>query len=72
MGYRVTVDKDECLSSGKCVADYPDGFDFDDDDLAEVQPGAGSLTDEQLVRAARNCPARAIHVFDESGEEIET
>ena len=33
MAYSVTVDTDECLSSGKCVADYPDGFDFDDDNV---------------------------------------
>jgi ferredoxin len=72
MAYTVTVDTDECLSSGKCVADYPEGFDFDDDDLAVVAPGVSSLSDDQLLRAARNCPARAIHLFDVEGNEIAT
>jgi len=31
MAYRITVDHDVCMSSGKCVADAPDLFRFDDD-----------------------------------------
>ena len=35
MTYRVEIVTDDCMSSGKCVADFPTGFGFDDDELAE-------------------------------------
>ncbi|WP_420638858.1 ferredoxin [Candidatus Poriferisocius sp.] len=71
MGYRVEIDQDECMSSGRCVADYPAAFGFDDDELATVLPTVGNLTDQQLLRAARNCPSRAINVLDTDGNPVE-
>lgn len=71
MGYRVTIDQDECMSVGRCVADFPAGFGFDDEELATVLSTAGELSDQQLVRAARNCPSRAIMVFDADGNQVE-
>ena len=66
VAYRVSVDTDECMSSGKCVADFGDVFAFDDDELAVVPD------DAELLRAARNCPSRAIRLHDESGAVIDT
>ena len=63
---RIEINIDECMSSGKCVADYPDAFDFDDDELAVLRD-ASALTEEQMLRAARNCPSRAIQLFDDDG-----
>ncbi len=71
MGLKVRVDRDDCISSGKCVADNPGAFGFDDDDLAVVLPGAASLSDERLIRAARTCPSGAIRLFDDAGEEVD-
>lgn len=71
MGLRVEIDQDECMSVGRCVADYPAGFDFDEDELATVLPTAAELSDQQLLRAARNCPSRAITVFDAAGNQVE-
>ena len=71
MAYRVEIDQDECMSSGRCVADYPAAFAFDDDELATVLPTVGNLTDQQLLRAARNCPSRAINVYDSNGNLLE-
>ena len=31
---RIEINIDDCMSSGKCVADYPDAFDFDDEELS--------------------------------------
>lgn len=59
------------MSVGRCVADFPAGFAFDDDELATVLPTAADLGDRQLLRAARNCPSRAILIFDAGGEQIE-
>ena len=71
MAYRVTIDQDECMSVGRCVADFPAGFGFDEDELAMVLPGVGELSDQQLLRAARNCPSRAIMAFDADGNQVE-
>lgn len=71
MGFRVKIDQDECMSVGRCVADFPAGFGFDDDELATVLTTVGELNDRQLLRAARNCPSRAITVFDADGEQVE-
>ena len=63
MGYRMSLDSDECMSTGRCVADYPSVFDFDEDELAFIKEEI-ELSEEDCIRAARNCPSRAISVFD--------
>lgn len=72
MGYRVSIDTDECMSSGKCVADFADVFAFDDDELAVVRDDAVLPSDAELLRAARNCPSRAIRLHDEAGVAVDT
>ncbi|MBW0115060.1 ferredoxin [Pseudonocardia abyssalis] len=72
MSYRITVDRDVCISSGKCVADAPDVFDFDDDDLAVLVPGAVQPADAVQLDLARACPSGALRVHDTgSGEQID-
>jgi ferredoxin len=68
MGYEVRVDKDACISSGKCVADAPTTFRFDDDEIAEPTTGASTLSGDLLVEIARNCPSGAIRVFGQGVE----
>jgi ferredoxin len=60
VAYQVSVDKDVCISSGKCVADVPSLFRFDDDDLAEVVPQAPQPTNDELITIARQCPSLAV------------
>jgi ferredoxin len=31
MSFRLEIESDDCMSSGKCVADYPNAFEFDDE-----------------------------------------
>jgi len=72
MGYSVSIDREACISSGNCVADSPDAFDFDDEDIAMVkEDGVKQLLDDRLVRVARNCPAGAIIVCDADGNEVD-
>ncbi len=72
MGYSVSIDRDACISSGNCVADSPGAFDFDDDDIAVVkEEGVKELGDDRLLRVARNCPAGAIILRDENGNEVD-
>ncbi len=71
MGYTVKVDRNLCIGAGACVADSPEAFKFDDENIAVVQPGAADLSDEHLLEVARACPATAILVFDEADEEVD-
>lgn len=71
MSYRAHVDKDVCISSGRCVAEAPDAFTFDEDEIAEAVDGHHGLSDEALVDLARTCPSGAIHVIGADGVEIE-
>jgi ferredoxin len=74
MTYRVEVDGEMCISSGRCVAEHPDRFRFADDDeeVAEGVPGAPPLPDDAALRVARGCPSSALLVFDaETGDEID-
>ncbi|HRV61121.1 MAG: ferredoxin [Solirubrobacterales bacterium] len=66
MKYRAIVDENSCCGHGDCVDAAPSVFRLDDD-LAEVM-GNGPL--ELLLDAAEACPAGAISVIDESGEQI--
>lgn len=71
MPYSVSIDKDVCISSGKCVADAPTAFRFDDDELAEPISEHPPLSDVALLDIARNCPSGAITVHDEQGEPLD-
>jgi ferredoxin len=71
MPYTVSIDKDVCISSGKCVADAPTAFRFDDDELAEPISEHPPLSDGALLDIARNCPSGAITVHDDQGEPLD-
>ncbi|MBB33417.1 MAG: ferredoxin [Acidimicrobiaceae bacterium] len=71
MSFRLEIESDDCMSSGKCVADYPNVFEFDDEELAKLTSEA-TLSDDEIIRVARNCPSRAILVFDENGDKVQT
>lgn len=64
MTLRVEVDRDACVSAGKCVAAAPAFFQFDDDELVTIDQGAPLPKDALLLRIAKSCPSQAIHVFD--------
>jgi len=70
MTYHAQVDKDACMSSGKCVADAPSVFAFDDDEIAEAVGPSAQLSDEMLLDIARNCPASAIRLLDTAGQPV--
>jgi ferredoxin len=63
----VRIDQEKCVSAGRCVADEPAAFAFDDHELAIVQPGVSDLSQERLIVIARRCPGLAIEVLAEDG-----
>lgn len=71
MTYRVEVDKDLCISAGKCIDAYPGAFRFDDDELAETIPGLAELSEDDKKAAARACPSGAITLYGHHGEEVD-
>jgi ferredoxin len=71
MAFTVRIDKNSCQSSGNCVEAAEAGFGFDEDGLGEVLAGAAQLPRARLLEIARRCPALAIGVFDEAGNELE-
>jgi len=71
MGYTAKVDRDLCVGAGACIESAPNAFGFDDEHIAVVLPGASEEPDGALLEVARACPATAILLYDEEGEEID-
>ena len=61
MALDVEIDRDRCMGSGHCTFAAPGAFDLDDDQVAFVVDPAGAPEDE-VIRAARQCPTKAITV----------
>ena len=59
------------MSSGKCVADAPDLFRFDADEIAEPVPWAAQPSDGRILDLASACPSGALVVSDDTGAEID-
>jgi ferredoxin len=55
------VDRDACMGSGNCLFWAPGVFDLDGDGIAVVI-GDATGRDEEVRRAAANCPTSAIRV----------
>ena len=71
MPYTIVIDKQACQSSGNCVNEQSDAFGFDEDDLGVVLPAAAELSRERLVAIAGRCPAIAIQITDEDGNQVD-
>jgi ferredoxin len=68
--HKVVVDRKLCISAGTCIVVSPNGFEFDEENIAVVKPGAHLLSDDELLMAAQSCPTQAILLFDENGNQI--
>ena len=64
---RILIDRDECLSSGKCQASAPEAFGFDDEELVIELDGVNGLDDDLAVKIVRNCPSGALQLADGDG-----
>jgi ferredoxin len=62
---KVVVDKQSCLSSGRCVEAAPEAFRFDGDWLGEPTEAALELSEARLEAIARACPGLAIALLRE-------
>ncbi len=71
MPIRAEVLKDRCISSGRCVGDQPSAFRFDADELVELLDGVKTMSEQRLLRIARDCPGEAIVLYDDNNAVIE-
>jgi len=63
------VDREKCIGSAMCVSTAPEVFELNDEGLARVaNQDAGD--DDLLREAAEGCPAQAIVLEDDDGQQI--
>jgi ferredoxin len=70
MEYTVTIDKNVCMSSGRCVLDEPDAFQFSADELAEPISTVVTLPEDRMLAVVRACPSGAIRLYQD-GQQID-
>ena len=63
-GWRIELDRRDCISSGVCVGIAPRHFEVDEDGTRPVATRV--VPDNAVVDAAESCPAEAITVVDEA------
>ena len=68
--HRVDASKTKCQSFGRCVKLLPETFGLDENRKVQLLNIEG-VANEQLVRAAKGCPYRAIAITDvETGQQL--
>ena len=67
---KVEVDRELCIGAASCIAIAPEAFQLDGENKAVVQPAWRTLTDAQLLDAAKSCPVLAIYLTDKDGHRI--
>jgi ferredoxin len=71
VGYEVSIDGELCIGSATCVITAPEAFVLDADGIATVVPAAAAtLSDDELLDIARNCPSGAI-TLRRDGEPVD-
>ncbi len=65
---RIKVDWVRCVGSARCRVAAPHTFKLVDDQARVVNPEGDPL--DRILQAARQCPTRAIAVFDEDGKPL--
>lgn len=55
---KIKIDREMCIGNGACIAHAPKTFKLDDEAKAIIT--GESDKDELVLRAAENCPTRAI------------
>jgi len=66
---KVEVDRDLCISLGNCAAIAPTAFDLDDEGKVVILD-PHSVDEEIILAAAESCPAKAIIVKDDKGNQL--
>jgi ferredoxin len=65
----VSIDQGRCIGAGNCVHIAPQAFQLDEEHVAYLVDPA-SVSDDDLLDAARSCPTDAIYLDTEDGEAV--
>jgi ferredoxin len=65
MTLKIAIDKELCAGNGVCYFNVPDVFAPNDEGQSTVINPTGA-PDDEIRRAARSCPMRAIAVTEDS------
>jgi ferredoxin len=65
----VSIDQSRCIGAGNCVHIAPAAFQLDEENIAYLVDPA-SVSDEDLLDAARSCPTDAIYLDTEDGKAV--
>jgi ferredoxin len=66
---RIYVDRDACIGAGTCVDCAPNVFALDDENIAVVLDLEGD-SDEDILKAAQDCPQECVYLFDEDNNQV--
>ena len=66
---KVKVDRELCIGVSNCVAIAPTAFKLDEENKA-VLLDPSSVDDDSLLEAAESCPANAIIIEDDQGNQL--
>jgi ferredoxin len=65
----VSIDQSRCIGAANCVHIAPAAFQLDEENIAYlVDPS--SVSDDDLLDAARSCPTDAIYLDTEDGKAV--
>ena len=76
-GFKVVLERDECIACESCVSTCPDSFEMADDQLAEMKGATRTGNNDEsevsdlgcIKEAAEACPVNIIHIY-EGGNKI--
>jgi ferredoxin len=77
VGFKVVLEREECIACESCVSTCPDSFEMADDQLAQLKGatrvGSNDESDVDdlgcIKEAAEACPVTIIHIY-EGGNKI--
>jgi len=70
MAKQLSIDLTRCQGHARCWAFAPETFGIDDEGYSYILPGAeGTVDTENVRKAIKNCPERAIVIRDVDGAE---
>jgi ferredoxin len=64
MSVRIVIDEDLCQGTKECAAIVPGLVTFDGVGIAQVDPTAPELSDQEAARLVATCPSMAISIAD--------
>jgi ferredoxin len=70
MPYQIKIRRDVCIGAATCVAEAPNTFDMDGEDIAVILDPQGD-DDDTILAAAQGCPVDAIVLIDpRTGKQV--